>query len=217
MSLGEDLKQLAPPMDTAGLAAGVYRKRARRHRLLGGGVAVVIVLALIVPLGTYFPRLLPENQPMGDWVAYSSLDEMLQAADVVVLARATGERSVDMVEPTPPDDPNDPEQNPHLGVTNAPEPEPYRLELDHLVVLDSVLGDLPPGSEIRVGVIEGPDPVNLEAGSSYAMFLAEGGEGRYHLLNPQALYILEDDGLRHVIPGEGAVITIEEIEELFEV
>lgn len=216
MNLGQELKQLAPPMDTAGLAAGVYRKRARRRRFMGAGMAV-LGLALIVPLSTFFPSPLPENQPAGDWVAYSSLDEMLQAADVVVLARATGERSVDMAEPTPPDDPNDPEQNPHLGVTNAPEPEPYAVELDHLVVQDSVLGDLPPGSEIRVGVIEGPYPVDLEAGSSYAMFLAEGGEGRYHLLNPEALYILEDDGLRHVIPTEGAVITIEEIEELFEV
>lgn len=219
MDLGRELKQLPPEMDTAGLVAGTYRKRARRRGFIGAGLAVLII-ALIMPLSTFLPNLLPENQQAGDWPGYSSLDELLEASDAVVLARATGERSVDVVEPTHADDydPNDPEQNPHLGTSHTPDPESTRVEFEHFVVEESALGGLPDGGEIRVGTLDdGPYPIQLEGGSTYVMFLADVGQSRYHVLNPsQAIYVLEDDGLHHVVSDHGETIAADEVEDLFD-
>lgn len=219
MDLGRELKQLPPEMDTAGLVAGTYRKRARRRGFIGAGLAV-LVLALLIPVGMFVSGLMPENHGAADWQGYSSLDELVEASDVVVLARATGERSVDVVEPTHADDydPNDPEQNPHLGASHTPEPGPERVELDHFVVEESAVGDLASGREVRVLALDrGPYPIRLKADSSYVMFLRHVGEDVHGVLNPsQAVYILEDDGLHHVVPDHGEVITVEEVEELFD-
>lgn len=162
-----------------------------------------------------------ELPPMGDWLYYSTLDELLAASDLVVLATATDDVRTEQHEPLEPEDPTDPQQNPTLGVPDAEPPPPYTVHIRDLAVNDTIRGDVSPGTTIGLVEEHGPWDTGMLEGYEYLLFLSRGQEGEFYLVTPgQGMYVVEDGLARDVAQDPygdpyGA-IPLEEIQELIE-
>lgn len=158
-----------------------------------------------------------ELPPMGDWLYYSTLDELLAATDLVVLATATDDVRTEQHEPLEPEDPTDPQQNPTLGVPDAEPAPPYTVDIRDMEVHDTIRGDVSPGTTIGLVEHHGPWDTGMLEGAEYLLFLSTGQEGVFYLVTPiQGMYVVEDGSVRDMTQDPYGAISLEELQELIE-
>jgi hypothetical protein len=157
-----------------------------------------------------------------DYPSYSTPQEIVDAADVVVRGEVTGSR-VKEEQPIVSTE-GDPTLNPQAGLDEAPDVPGIVVTISTVRVEEVIKGDVAVGDLIEVaqlgGLHEGVQYVEaqtteLEEGSEdYVLLLAAHGAGvPYDLLHPvQAMYTV-DDGELEPVPGENDV-AVETVDEL---
>ncbi|MDM7829964.1 hypothetical protein [Cellulomonas edaphi] len=161
-----------------------------------------------------------------DYPAYSTPQEIVDAADAVVRGTVTGSR-VKEDRPEVSTD-GDPSLNPQAGLDEVPDVPGVVVTISTVRVEEVVKGDVAVGDLIEVaqlgGLYDGVQYVEaatttLEEGSDYVLLLAaHGAEVPFDLLHPvQAMYTVDHGDLDPVAPdNEVAVDTLDELAQLAE-
>ncbi|MEN0129629.1 MAG: hypothetical protein AAGC49_09330 [Brevundimonas sp.] len=162
-----------------------------------------------------------------DYPSYSTPQEIVDAADVVVRGEVLGAR-VEEDHPVVSTE-GDPTLNPQAGLDEVPDVPGIVVTVSTVRVEEVIKGDVAVGDLIEVsqlgGLYEGVQYLEsqttpLEEGSQdYVLLLAAHGPGvPYDLLHPvQAMYTVEA-GTLEPVPGENpvAVETVDQLEDLAE-
>ena len=184
------------------------------------GIAVLVTLTLAACSSS--PEVVTSY---ADYPSYTTPQEIVDAADVVVRGEVTGSR-VKEDQPVVSTE-GDPTLNPQAGLDEAPEVPGVVVTISTVRVEEVIKGDVAVGDLIEVaqlgGLYEGvryveAQTTELEEGSEdYVLLLAAHGPGvPYDLLHPvQAMYTV-DAGELEPVPGENAVAveTVDELEVL---
>lgn len=164
----------------------------RRHSLLTGATAALVVVGVAVMVGL----LAPGTQPAAsaDWPVYGSLAALAESADLVVEGTVLDESRED------------------LDIDDGPREDRMPFTVYRLEVARAYLGDAAPGDVVEVNVMapagRATEEPELDVGATYVLVLAESFDGRPRaLLNPlEAAYLVTDDGrLTSVVDSEFAL------------
>lgn len=185
------------------------------RRAVAAGLSSIAVVSVVLVTGC---GLTADPPAVADYRGFTTIDELVQTADVIVRGTA-GDARVDELRPETDVVDDNPTTNPQAGLTPREAAEAAAgsamiVTITPVQVSDVLKGTVTEGGTVEVSQLGGErdgerqreaHTVLLTRGSDYLLFLAAHGPGKpYDLLNPaQAMYTVTGDEALHP-PGEQA-------------